>query len=165
MTEQTTGWRHDLRDAAWRNTAYGTEYPISGDDRPGALDLIHDKDRCARCGVFRYVHDEGGNDHAFRRASRLRLWLLDHDLPHHVRAWAWWRLTTERMRWRIAERLHRRRPDLCWCEMVDSILLQGAPRDYDRRYPYGDLCNVPVLHQVRPFVPGRCYCSPAEVRP
>lgn len=116
----------------------------------------HSRDRC-RCGAYRYVHGMPGRygSDAFRRASRLRLWFMDHDPVRHFTGWAWMNLTTEKYRWARAGRLHARRPDLCWCEMVDAILLQGKS--------FGDYecgCLMPMLADVKPFVVGRCYCTP-----
>lgn len=123
----------------------------------------YDHDLCRRCMVYRSAHAEGrGCGYFVGRANPIKVWLHHHDPIRHIRGWVWWRFTTERLRWRIADRLHARRPDLCWCDMVDAILLQN-PRDYDRRYKYGDLCSVPLLSDADPFVPGRCYCSPAPV--
>lgn len=116
----------------------------------------HSRDHC-RCGVYRYPHDMGLCDHPFRKASRLRTYLQRHSMARHARAWAWWHLTSEKYRWERAEKLHARRPELCWCQMVDAILLQGAPDDY--RAPLGDLCEVPLLSEVQPFRLGQCYCS------
>jgi len=135
------------------NVAALREY-FSQDDDPTSRDI------CASCGVYRYVHTQARSRcPKFRKANRIQRFLFHHSIIGHIQAWAWWRLTTENFRWRVANRLHNRRPDLCWCYMVEAVLLQGAPNDYSSKYYCGDLCNVPLLSQARPWVEGRCYCS------
>lgn len=112
----------------------------------------HRKDRC-RCGVYEHAHRAGRGCGHYRKASKLRLWHMDHTLWRHLAGRAWMALPSE-WRWRIIEWFDR--PGVCWCELVDAATIH--PEDYEK--PYGCACDVPLPFGVGAPRPGWCYCAP-----
>lgn len=112
--------------------------------------------RCT-CGVYETAHVEGRGCGDYRRASALRLWLIDHSPWRHVVGSAWLALP-EKWRWSVVGRIHDRRPDLCWCDLVDCAQLDAKKDDF--RGHWGCGCDVPLpIHNRRPDY-GSCYCQP-----
>ena len=116
--------------------------------------MTTEKPRC-RCGVYEWAHREGRGCGQYRKASRLRLWHMDHSLWRHVAGSVWLALPSK-ARWRIVGWMHR--PGVCWCDLVDAAMADTKRADY--RKPYGCLCNVPLPTDAGPPRPGECYCDP-----
>ena len=79
----------------------------------------------------------------------------------HVKAWAWIYLRTDRSRFRYIDRIRARRPDLCWCGLVDAWWRATEPMLSDYQRPYGCVCDFPLprdCYQPRPTQVGICYC-------
>lgn len=133
--------------------------------------------RCRKCGCYDYVHDSAYNPwkpgsvahaefrpptHRFSRATSVELWFMDHDtIWAHVKAWAWLNLRTGKGRMAYIDRLYKRRPDLCWCNLVDSWWHAEPLMRDDYRKPSGCVCHFPMPRSaiVRP-ADASCYCSP-----
>lgn len=127
------------------------------------------KPRCRECGCYDYVHSPtyttgfgASIDHPFKRASRLSLWFRDHDtIWAHIKAWAWMNLRTGRSRMAYIDRLYKRRPDLCWCNLIDSWWAAEPLMRSDYKKPNGCVCDfpMPAVARVRPS-DTTCYCAP-----
>ena len=79
----------------------------------------------------------------------------------HVKAWAWIHLRTDKSRFAYVDRIRVRRPDLCWCELVDAWWRATPAMRSDYRKPYGCVCNFPLprdCYRPRPTQAGICYC-------
>lgn len=110
---------------------------------------------CGRCGVYRDLHPT-----RFGCVKpRLSYWWDRHSLARHIASWLWLRLD-DRRRMNLCHRYWSRHNHLCWCEFVDSALLDDKRDDYDCG------CDVPLPVGVREPEPGRCYCTPQQrIRP
>lgn len=82
-------------------------------------------------------------------------------LWRHIKAWAWLYLRTDKSRFNYIDRIGRRRPDLCWCELVDAWWRATENMRSDYRRPYGCVCDFPLprdCYKPRPKASGICYC-------
>lgn len=73
-----------------------------------------------RCGVYKYVHDEGRACGNFRKANRVRRWFQNHSLWQHIVAPIWLRLS-EKHRWTVVHWLDKSRRR-CWSSLVSDAL-------------------------------------------
>lgn len=83
------------------------------------------------------------------------------DLWRLVKAWAWIYLRTDKSRFDYIDRIRVRRPDLCWCELVDAWWKARPEMRSDYRKPYGSLVDFPLprdCYKPRPNKYGVCYC-------
>lgn len=94
-------------------------------------------DLCRRCGVYRYVHEQGRGCGRFGKASPVRAWFMHHSLRAHLLAPIWSRLS-ERMRWRTVDRLNRSER-YCWPDLVDAALC----------WHEGDACDIALPTPTR----------------
>ena len=85
-----------------------------------------------RCGVYRYVHDEGRACGHFRKANRVRRWLQNHSVWAHIAAPIWLRIP-EKRRWTVVYWLNKSRRR-CWSDLVSDAL----------GYHEADPCDVHV---------------------
>ena len=69
-----------------------------------------------------------------------------------------WLAIPEGWRWAVVFQMHKRRPDLCWCEFVDSAYIDIKKDDF--RGANGCGCDVPLPTEVGAPRPGWCYCAP-----
>ena len=79
----------------------------------------------------------------------------------YVKAWAWLNLRTDKSRFRYIDRIRARRPDLCWCELVDAWWRATKAMRGDYRKPYGSPIDFPLPRDCftpRPTREGICYC-------
>lgn len=112
---------------------------------------------CGRCGTYRHLHPT-----QFGCVKpRLSFWWDRHSLGRHIAGRLWLALS-DSQRMSIVDRLHARRPNLCWCEFVDSALLEGKKGDYRGRW--GCACDIPLPIGISEPTPGQCYCPTAEER-
>lgn len=111
-------------------------------------------DVCGRCGVYRHLHPTPRCE-----KSRRSFW-WDRHLPIRHLAGLLWLALPEKWRWSVVARLYDRRPHLCWCDLVDTALLDAKKDDY--RGQWGCGCDVPLPAEVGEPRPGGCYCIPEE---
>ena len=88
----------------------------------------------------------------------------NHLTVRHVAGIIWLALP-QTWRWAYVERFYKRHPNLCWCDLVDTIMLDDHKGDY--RAPWGCGCDVPMPLLSESSEPsGQCYCPalPEETR-
>ena len=105
-----------------------------------------------RCGVWRSAHDEGRGCGNYRQAGPVRRWLLDHAPTRHIIGRLWLALP-EKRRWDAVTWLHARRPEACWCDLVDAAYIDS------KRDAYACGCEVPLPLPLTTPRLGGCYCT------
>jgi hypothetical protein len=107
---------------------------------------------CGRCGVYRHLHPVKWCN-GFRAS-----WWFDRHYAHRHLIGAIWLALPEKRRWDYVGWLHKRRPNLCWCDLVDAAYLDAKADDY--RKPNGCLCDMSLPSDAKPPRPSGCYCKP-----
>lgn len=108
---------------------------------------------CGRCGVYRHLHPT----RVGCQKPRLSFWWDRHSPARHVAGRLWLALP-ERWRFSVVHRVNTRRPDLCWCDLVDAAYLDQRKSDF--KGSYGCACDIPLPTDARPPRAGACYCPP-----
>jgi hypothetical protein len=88
--------------------------------------------RC-RCGVYKWAHREDRGCQNYRKASTLRLWLMDHSIWQHVAAPAWLRVP-EKWRWWTVDKLNRSQ-QRCWSTLVSDAMTHREDDACDTHVP------------------------------
>lgn len=110
---------------------------------------------CGRCRVYKHLHPRANCPR-----PTTNWWWVEHSASRHVKAWVWLRLSS-RTRWQVIGWVHDRRPDLCWCDLVDSAVRAGGEYRADYAGEWGCLCDVLLPTDAGPPRPGHCYCEPS----
>jgi hypothetical protein len=120
--------------------------------------------RC-KCGVYEWVHIEGRGCGNYRKASRARLWLLDHSIYSHVVAPVWTRMP-EKWRWSVVYWLDKSRRQ-CWSDLVSDALTHREDDACDTHIPRLIGTRAPACASVCDWShfdhagehPCSCYCG------
>lgn len=96
-----------------------------------------------RCGCQRY------------REAR---WLELHSPIRHLAVRLWWKVPV-RAAWWVIEQIRKARPDLRYCDLVESVLpIDDPSRQDDYRSAWSCLCDVMLPTDARPPSGRFCYC-------